>query len=246
MKRKIVLDTETTGLRTEDGHRIVEIGAVEIIKNIETGMYEKTGKNYHVYINPQRSMPEEAFNVHGLSEQFLSDKPVFKDIVDDFLEFIKDSEILIHNAKFDIKFLNYELDLADKGKLWSHVKNAICTLELDKRLFSEEKKHKLDDMCKRLGVDNTNRTLHGALLDSELLADCFIKINTIHSEEDIEADLEQTNWVRPPVKRFSGVELVEVKLSIEEENSHKELLSRLATQEKVAPIFSKSTSLRPH
>lgn len=237
MKRKIVLDTETTGLKPEDGHRIVEIGAVELIDN------KRTGRTYHAYINPQRSMPEEAFNVHKLSDEFLADKPVFRDVVGDFLKFIKDSELLIHNADFDIKFLNHELNMADRGKLWDHISNATCTLKLSKRLFSKEKKHSLDAMCERFGIDNKARTAHGALLDSELLADCFIKINSIHSAEDIEADLEQTNWTRPPVKRFN-ILLPEIKVSADEEKSHLELLARMAEKEKVTPVFSKSIAPR--
>lgn len=239
MKRKIVLDTETTGLRPEDGHRIVEIGAVELIDG------KRSGKVYHTYLNPQRSMPEEAFNVHQLSEQFLADKPLFKDVVGDFLKFIENSDLLIHNADFDIKFLNSELNIADKGKLWEHINNATCTLKMSKRLFSKERGHKLDDMCKRLGVDNSGRTAHGALLDSELLADCYIKINEIHSAEDIEADLEQTNWTRSPVKRFKNINLPKVILNEKEEKQHLEFLTRMQEKEKVTPIFSKTASLKP-
>lgn len=239
MKRKIVLDTETTGLRPEDGHRIVEIGAVELIDG------KRSGRVYHTYLNPQRSMPDEAFNVHKLSESFLADKPLFKDVVGDFLKFIENSDLLIHNADFDIKFLNSELNIADKGKLWEHINNATCTLKMSKRLFSKERGHKLDDMCKRLGVDNSGRTAHGALLDSELLADCYIRINEIHSAEDIEADLEQTNWTRAPVKRFKNINLPKVTLSEKEEKQHLEFLTRMQEKEKVTPMFSKNASLKP-
>lgn len=239
MRRKIVLDTETTGLRPEDGHRIVEIGAVELIDG------KRTGKVFHAYLNPQRSMPEEAFKVHQLSEKFLSDKPLFKDVADDFIKFIKNSDVLIHNADFDIKFLNSELDIVNKGKLWEHINNATCTLKMSRRLFSKERGHKLDDMCKRLGVDNSGRTAHGALLDSELLADCYIKINEIHSAEDIEADLEQTNWIRPPIKRFKNINLLKVTLSEKEDKQHLELLNRMLEKEKVTPLFSKVAAFKP-
>lgn len=246
MKRKIVLDTETTGLHPDKGDRIVEIGAIELIDNV------KTGKTFHAYLNPQRNMPEEAFKVHGLSEDFLSDKTLFKDVVDDFLNFIKGSELLIHNAKFDIGFLNKELDMADKGKLWDHISNAICTLELSKRLFpkfapGEVKGHKLDNMCERFGIDLTDRKEkgHGALLDCNLLAECFIKINELHSAEDIEADLEQTNWTRPPIKRFNNIELPAIKLSSREEVIHQEFVSNMGTKEKVTPLFNKTSSMKP-
>lgn len=245
-KRKIVLDTETTGLYPDTGDRIVEIGAVELIDNV------KTGKTFHVYINPQRNMPEEAFKVHGLSEEFLSDKPLFRDVVDDFLAFIKGSDLLIHNAKFDIGFLNKELDMADKGKLWDHISNAVCTLELSKRLFpkfapGEVKGHKLDNMCERFGIDTSEREEkgHGALLDSNLLAECFIKINELHSAEDIEADLEQTNWTRPPVKRFTNVVLPAITLTSREEVVHQEFVSNMGTKDKVTPLFNKTTSMKP-
>jgi DNA polymerase-3 subunit epsilon len=238
MKRKIVLDTETTGLRPEDGHRIVEIGAVEVIDNV------RTGKTYQVYINPERESEPLAFAAHGLSTEFLKDKPRFNDIVDGFLDFIKDSELVIHNADFDLKFLNKELENANKGKIWSYIKNATCTLKLDKRLFADEKKHNLDAICTRFGIDLSGRTFHGALLDSELLADCYIKINEMYSSDDIEADLEQTNWVRPEIKRYN-VSLSSVTVSVKEEEAHNAFLTRLAEKDKVIPVFTKVSSMKP-
>lgn len=238
MNRKIVFDTETTGLKPDDGHRIVEIGAVEVIDNI------KTGRTYQVYINPDRDSEAGAFKAHGLTREFLMDKPRFSDVVDEFLEFIRGAELVAHNAKFDINFLNAELDRANKGKLWDYVSNVADTLELDKRLFAEERKHTLDAMCERFGIDKSARVFHGALLDSELLADCYIKINEMYSQEDIEADLEQVNWQRPEIKRYNIV-LPTVKVSIEEEQNHEDFLNRLAEKEKVTPVFLKTSSLRP-
>ncbi len=228
MTRKIVLDTETTGLKPEQGHRIVEIGAVELMQDGDN--YVKTGKTYQVYLNPDRDSDPEAEKVHGLTRDFLKDKPRFNDIVDDFIKFIKDSDIVIHNADFDIKFLNSELERANRGKIWNHVKNSVCTLKLDKRLFSDEKKHTLDAMCQRFGIDLSARTLHGALLDSDLLADCFIKTHEIHSINDIEADLEQKNWVRPEVKRYSGLILPAVALSPNEMSKHAQILSEIRSK----------------
>ena len=239
MKREIVLDTETTGIKPEDGHRIVEIGAVELIDGV------KTGKTLQMYINPEREMDSVVIGIHGITNEFVKDKPRFNEIADEFLAFIKDSILVIHNADFDIKFLNSELDRANKGKLWDYVQNVVCTLKLDRRLYAEEKKHTLDAMCNRFEIDNSNRTFHGALLDSELLAECYIRINQDYSPDEIEADLEQTNWVRPEIKRYENLSFKVIKLTNEEEESHINFLDGLAKKDKVTPVFSKTNSLRP-
>lgn len=233
MKRKIVLDTETTGLKPEDGHRIVEIGAVEVIDNV------KTDKKYHVYINPERESDVGAFKAHGLTTEFLKDKKKFSEIVDEFLDFVNGAELVIHNADFDIKFLNKELDNANKGRLWDHIKNVECTLKKDKLLHADERKHSLDAICARYGINTEHRTLHGALLDAELLADVYIHRSTLFSESQIEADLEQTNWVRPEVKRYN-VKLTEVSLNAAEEESHNKFLDSLAVKG-VVPVFRKTS-----
>ena len=166
MNREIVLDTETTGLSPADGDRLVEIGAVELINHIPSG------RHYHVYINPQRSMPEEAFRVHGLSEEFLADKPLFKDVAADFIEFIDDAQLVIHNASFDMGFLNAELERAGRRPLSNPV--------LDTVMLAREKhpgaRVSLDALCKHYGIDNSRRTLHGALLDSEILAEVYLEL----------------------------------------------------------------------
>ena len=233
-RRQIVLDTETTGLKPEDGHRIVEIGCVELIDKKETGV------TYQLYLNPDRESDPEALKVHGLTTEFLKDKPRFSDKVDEFLKFIEGAELIIHNAKFDIKFLTAELDRANRGSLWNHIKNVIDTLELDKRLFSEERKHSLDAICTRFNISLEGRDLHGALIDTALLAKVYIEINNRFSEEDIEADLEQKNWVRPPVKRLS-VTLPKVKISEAEEQQHLALLENIKKSESVEPVFLKTT-----
>ncbi len=233
-RRQIVLDTETTGLKPEDGHRIVEIGCVELIDKKETGV------TYQLYLNPDRESDPEALKVHGLTTEFLKDKPRFSDKVDEFLKFIEGAELIIHNAKFDIKFLTAELDRANRGSLWNHIKNVIDTLELDKRLFSEERKHSLDAICTRFNISLEGRDLHGALIDTALLAKVYIEINNRFSEEDIEADLEQKNWVRPPVKRLN-VTLPKVKISEAEEQQHLALLENIKKSESVEPVFLKTT-----
>ncbi len=165
--REIVLDTETTGFDPETGDRIVEIGAVELWNHLATG------KTYHQYINPQRSMPEEAFKVHGLGDDFLRDKPLFKDIAQDFLDFVGDAKMVIHNAAFDMKFLNAELKWVSKPQLpWDQ---AVDTLAIARKRFPGSPAT-LDALCRRFNIDNSSRTLHGALLDSEILAEVYLEL----------------------------------------------------------------------
>jgi DNA polymerase-3 subunit epsilon len=165
--REIVLDTETTGLDPGQGHRLVEVGCVELINRIPTG------QGFHHYVNPERDVPKEAFAVHGLSAEFLADKPLFAEIADAFLEFIGDAPLVIHNAAFDHGFLNAELTRLKKP--------AIARERLVDTLLLARRKHpggsnKLDDLCARYGIDNSHRTKHGALLDAELLAEVYLEL----------------------------------------------------------------------
>lgn len=165
--REIVLDTETTGFDPESGDRIVEIGCVELFNHVATG------KTYHQYINPQRDMPQEAFAVHGLSNDFLSDKPKFAEIGQAFLDFVKEAKLVIHNAAFDMKFLNAELKWMNLPTLpWEQ---AIDTLAIARKRFPGSPAS-LDALCRRFGIDNASRTLHGALLDSEILAEVYLEL----------------------------------------------------------------------
>ena len=165
--REIVLDTETTGFDPESGDRIVEIGAVELKGHVPTG------NTYHQYINPERSMPEGAFEVHGLGDEFLSDKPLFKTIAQAFIDFIGDAKLVIHNAAFDMKFINAELSWAGLTRIeWER---AIDTLAIARRKFPGAPAS-LDALCRRYGIDNSARTLHGALLDSEILAEIYLEL----------------------------------------------------------------------
>lgn len=165
--REIVLDTETTGFDPNDGDRIVEIGAVELFNHLPTG------RTYHQYINPERNMPEGAFGVHGLSEEFLSDKPVFKAIAQDFIDFIGDSKLVIHNATFDMKFLNAELKWVNRPLLPKT--QAIDTLAIARHRFPGSPAS-LDALSRRFSIDTTLRILHGALLDSEILAEVYLEL----------------------------------------------------------------------
>ena len=165
--REIVLDTETTGFEPSEGHRIVEIGAVELFNHMPTG------RNYHQYINPERTMPREAFEVHGLGDEFLRDKPVFKAIAQAFLDFVGDAKLVIHNAAFDVKFLNAELSQVNLPTLaWDR---AIDTLAMARAKFPGSPAS-LDALCRRFGVDNSRRDKHGALLDSEILAEVYLEL----------------------------------------------------------------------
>ncbi len=167
MQREIVLDTETTGLDPKKGDRLIEIGCVELINRIPTG------REYHVYINPQRDVPAEAERVHGLSTAFLADKPLFKDVHRDFLEFIGDDQLVIHNANFDIGFLNMELDRVGKPAIGFD--RVVDTLRLAQRKHPAGP-NSLDALCKRYGIDNSQRVKHGALMDSLLLAEVYIEL----------------------------------------------------------------------
>ena len=167
MLREIVLDTETTGLDPDSGHRIVEVAALELVNHLPTG------RTFHSYVNPKRDMPEEAFRVHGLSAAFLADYPVFAEVVDPFLEFILDSPLVIHNAAFDVRFLNAELVRHGREALAQG--RAVDTLQLAQRRFPGSPNN-LDALCRRFGVDNSGHTLHGALLDCELLAEVYLHL----------------------------------------------------------------------
>lgn len=165
--REIVLDTETTGFEPEQGDRIVEIGAVELYNHMPTG------ETYHQYINPERAMPNEAFEVHGLGDDFLRDKPVFAKIGQAFLDFIGDAKLVIHNAAFDMKFLNAELGWMNLPLIPND--QAIDTLAIARQKFPGSPAS-LDALCRRFGIDNSSRTLHGALLDSEILAEVYLEL----------------------------------------------------------------------
>jgi len=171
--RQIILDTETTGLETKEGHRIIEIGCVELVDR------KLTGKHFHQYLNPDRMIDAGAMQVHGISNEFLSDKPRFYQIVDQLMEYLNGAELVIHNAAFDIGFLNYELSLLRRSE-WKLITNH-CTV-LDTLALAREKhpgqRLSLDALCKRYGINNAHRKLHGALLDAELLAEVYIGLTS--------------------------------------------------------------------
>ncbi len=197
--REIVLDTETTGLDPFQGDRIVEIGCVELLNHVPTG------RTYHQYINPERPMPQEAFEVHGLGDEFLADKPKFVQIVDAFLEFVAEDKLVIHNASFDMKFLNAELVRAKRRELAQD--RAVDTLMIARKRYPGAG-NSLDALCRRFGVDNSGRELHGALLDCELLAEVYLELRGGRQpdfglgarpiEETADSTGAQAEWAPPP------------------------------------------------
>lgn len=165
--REIVLDTETTGFDPDTGDRIVEIGAIELLNHVPTG------RTYHQYVNPERAMPQEAFEVHGLGDDFLRDKPVFRECGQAFLDFVADARLVIHNAAFDMRFLNAELGWIKLPLI--ALDRAVCTVTMTRKKFPGAPAS-LDALCRRFGIDNSARTLHGALLDAEILAEVYLEL----------------------------------------------------------------------
>jgi len=186
MSRQIFLDTETTGLSPDSGDRIVEIGCVEMVNR------RLTGRHLHFYINPERPNSEDAVRVHGLTDEFLADKPTFAALVDQIVEYCAGAEVIIHNAAFDIGFLNAELARCGQGKFTDHVSGVIDTLLMAREMFPG-KSNNLDALCRRLEVDNSHRTLHGALMDAELLAEVYINMTRGQDALLIEAEDETGN-----------------------------------------------------
>jgi DNA polymerase-3 subunit epsilon len=218
--RQIFLDTETTGLSPDNGDRIIEIGCVELLHR------KLTGNNLHLYINPERDSHEDALRVHGITTEFLKDKPKFAEVVDQFLEYIEGAEVIIHNAPFDIGFLNKELELQGRKPLTTYIEGVIDTLVMAKEMFPG-KRNSLDSLCDRLEVDNSGRTLHGALLDAELLADVYI--NMTRGQDallmEVESHDEQTRTTERVDLRI--YQLPVIAASEQELTQHEDVLAQL-------------------
>lgn len=181
--RQIVLDTETTGLNARLGDRVIEIGCIEVMSR------RVTDRHYHAYLNPERDIEEGAAKVHGLTREFLADKPRFAELATDFLDYVRGAELIIHNADFDVEFLDAELGLAGLGRLADHVAGVVDTLAMARELHPG-RKNSLDALCERYGVDNAHRTLHGALLDARLLAEIYLAMT--RGQESLMMALEST------------------------------------------------------
>ncbi len=194
--RQVVLDTETTGLEPRQGHRIIEIGCVEIVER------RLTGRHYHQYLQPDQKIDSGAMEVHGITNEFLVDKPRFEDVVDEFMRFIEGAELIIHNAAFDVGFIDHELKRL-KGAVWSKVDDhcsVIDTLKMARQKYPGQR-NSLDALCRRLGIDNSQRDLHGALLDSEILAEVYLtmtggQVSLLLGDEDRKGDDENSAGIK--------------------------------------------------
>ena len=215
--RQIFLDTETTGLDPNQGHRIIEIAAVEMSNR------QLTNNQYHTYLNPERDIDLAAQEVHGITIDFLQDKPLFNDISNDFLGFIKDAEIIIHNAPFDVGFLNMELGKVSLKKLETYVSSIFDSLLLAKEIRPGQRNN-LDALCKSYGVDNTSRTLHGALLDAQLLSDVYLAMT--RGQEGFEINFT-SNSENINIGDANQAELIVIEPNKDEVKSHQEFLSNI-------------------
>ena len=228
--RQIVLDTETTGLSADNGDRIIEIGCVEMVAR------KLTGNNRHFYLNPGRDSHEDALKVHGISNEFLRDKPKFGAIADDLLAYLAGAEVIIHNAPFDVSFLNKELSLIGRSPLGTCVARVVDSLMMAKELFPG-KRNSLDALCDRLDVDNSGRTLHGALLDAELLADVYINLTRGQNSLVMDEDREPEVGAEIQVVDLSRVELTLLSANEQESASHEHLLAGIDKASKGKTIW---------
>jgi len=221
--RQIVLDTETTGLEPEQGHRIIEIGCVELVER------ELTGRHYHVYINPEREVEDSAIEVHGITNAYLADKPLFREIADEFLEFIRGAELVIHNAPFDVGFMDHEF-----AKLKGDYPKTrdVCTITDSLKLARKKhpgQKNNLDILCRRYGIDNSQRDLHGALLDAEILALVYLAMTGGQTALSLGSSSGDEGGVTP-IKRLadSRAPLKVIAAAEEESRRHEEFLDAMA------------------
>ena len=218
--RQLFLDTETTGLSAEGGDRVIELGCVELVNR------KLTGKNLHFYFNPGRESHEDALKVHGISNEFLKDKPKFESVVQEIIDYVQGAEIIIHNAAFDVGFLNKELELAGQKPFTTHVDGVVDTLVMAKQMYPG-KRNSLDALCDRLGVDNSTRTLHGALLDAELLADVYINLTRGQEALLIDAGGDEGKKGSEEPVDLTGFVLPIIQANAQEHAAHEEQLTQL-------------------
>lgn len=233
MLKQIILDTETTGLDPKSGHRVIEIGCIELINR------KFTGEQFHVYLNPDRDSEEGALKVHGLTTEFLSDKPRFNEIYDDFIKFIDKSELLIHNAEFDVKFLDHEIKLLSK-KLPS-ISNCVSKITDTLQIAREKhpgQRNSLDALVKRYEIGGYDRELHGALLDSQILGDVYLSMTGGQSTLNFSETNDENSSIADQVNNNEHLDLNlrVIELSDEEKNAHKEYLLRMKDETGTDPI----------
>jgi DNA polymerase-3 subunit epsilon len=235
--RQIILDTETTGLDPTVGHRIIEIAAVEIVNR------RLTDRHFHQYINPERDSEEAALQIHGLTREFLSDKPKFREVVDRFLEFVSGAELVIHNAAFDIAFIDYELRLLDREPIATCCANVVDTLKMAREMHPG-KRNSLDALCERFYVDNSARTLHGALLDAQLLAEVYLAMTRGQESLMIEEDDLHITFTAVSASR-AGLELKVLRANAQELEAHDAYMSDLDQGSRGACVW-RSLTLPEH
>jgi DNA polymerase-3 subunit epsilon len=226
--RQIVLDTETTGLNAKLGDRVIEIGCIELRSR------RVTDRHFHIYLNPEREIEEGAAKVHGLTREFLSDKPRFADVAKDFLDYVRDAELVIHNAEFDVEFLDRELALAKLGSLGEHVAGVVDTLALARELHPG-KRNSLDALCERYAIDNAHRRLHGALLDAELLAEVYLAMT--RGQESLMMELDAQEARDEAATRIDASALEVLPASAEEVAAHENYLDALEREAKDGALW---------
>jgi len=219
--RQVVLDTETTGLSASLGDRVIEIGCIELLSR------RVSDNHFHRYVNPERKSEEGALRVHGLTDEFLADKPRFAEIAGAFVDYVRGAELVIHNADFDVEFLDLELGRAGLGRLEDHVAGVVDTLTLARELHPG-KRNSLDALCERYAVDNAHRTLHGALLDARLLAEVYLAMT--RGQDSLAMDLETAAEQAAVTARIDASKLVVLRASEEEERAHEAYLDGMAKE----------------
>ena len=219
--RQVVLDTETTGLNAGLGDRVIEIGCIELLSR------RVTERHFHQYVNPERAIEEGALKVHGLSDEFLADKPKFAEVAAAFLDYVRGAELVIHNASFDVEFLDAELGRAGLGHLADHVAGVVDTLALARELHPG-RRNSLDALCERYAVDNAHRTLHGALLDARLLAEVYLAMT--RGQDSLVMDLDSPAQEAAATARIDASKLVVLRASAEEERAHEAYLDGMGKE----------------
>ena len=226
--RQVVLDTETTGLEVKDGHRVIEIGAIEIVGR------RITERRFHQYLNPDRECDDGALAVHGITREFLEGKPKFAEIADELIEFVKNAEVIIHNAEFDIEFLDAELRRIGRNRFTDYCLKVICSLQ-HAREHHPGKRNSLDALCERYAVSNAHRTLHGALLDAGLLADVFLAMT--RGQDSLVIDVLDDEALTANFGPVDISQLIAVAVADEELAAHEALLDAIAREAKVTPVW---------
>lgn len=231
--RLVFLDTETTGLSPASGDRIIEIGCVELVDR------RPTGRNLHLYLNPQRSSHPDALRIHGLTDEFLSDKPLFESVADQLLKFVDGAEVVIHNAGFDLSFLDHELARLSRAKFSAHVDKVTDSLTMARELFPG-KANSLDALCKRLEVDNSNRSLHGALLDAGLLAEVYVRMT--RGQKSLDVDEEEAPVVVEVIEASDLSQFsLPVILALEQESvDHRAMIDQLQKASKSGALWTQT------